>query len=58
MTGASMFTPGDWYEERYDESIRYSETVEGNVKTVVYHTPSGTLDRVFKLARRRQLGPG
>lgn len=47
----------DWYEERYDESIRYSETVEGNVKTVVYHTPSGTLDRVFKLAADGSWGP-
>lgn len=40
----------DWYEESYDSGVRYSETIEGNVKTVRFDTPVGSLDRVFKLA--------
>ncbi len=47
----------DWYEESYDPSIRYTETIRGDVKTIAYHTPKGTLDRVFKLAADGSWGP-
>ena len=40
----------DWYEETYSDAIEYTETIEGDTKTISFKTPKGTLDRVFRLA--------